>query len=59
MAQYRIILLIDNHTYKPKRIYRYKTVSSLKEAWDFAHDVCREWNKTHKSNAVIVGVGRN
>jgi hypothetical protein len=28
----------------------------MKEAWDFARDECREYNKSHKSVAVVAGV---
>jgi hypothetical protein len=59
MQQYRIILTIENHTHKPKKVYKWHSCKSLKEAWDFAREACREYNKTHKHVAVVTGVGRN
>ena len=60
MHQYKITLQIKNHSLKPERIHKYHTCKSLKEAWDFARDECREYNKTHKiHNAVITGVAKH
>ena len=56
MKQYKVTLKVDNHTHKPRRIYKYTTVGNLKEAWDFAHKVCSDYNKSHKTKAAIVGV---
>jgi len=59
MQQYRITLQIKNGHIKPERIHKWRTCKSLKEAWEHAHQICREYNKTHDHNAVITGVCRN
>jgi len=59
MQQYRIILTIENHTLKPKKIYKWHTCKNIKEAWEFAREICANYNKSHKRVAVITGVGKN
>jgi hypothetical protein len=59
MHQYKVTLTIKNHSIKPKKIYKYKTLWDIGQAWEFAREVCREYNKNHKTIAVITGVGKN
>lgn len=60
MNQYKITLQIKNHLHKPEREFRYHTCKNPKEAWDFAREVCANWNKTHKvHNAIIIGVAKH
>lgn len=59
MHQYKVTLTIKGHTLQPKRIYKYKTLHDIGQAWDFAREVCSEYNASHKSVAVITGVARH
>jgi hypothetical protein len=59
MQTYRVILTIDGHTHKPKKVYKWHNCKSLKEAWEFAREVCAEYNKQHKWKCAITGVGKN
>jgi hypothetical protein len=57
--EYHITLTIEYNTHKPKRIHKYRRASSHKEAWEIARELCAEYNREHKHNAVITGVGKN
>jgi hypothetical protein len=59
MQGYKITLTVSNHTLRPKKIYKYKTVVDIGQAWDFAREICKDYNKNHKSVAVITGVAKN
>jgi hypothetical protein len=59
VQEYQITLTIDNHTHKPRRIYKYRVAKNHKEAWDIARELCSEYNKAHKIKAAITGVGKN
>jgi hypothetical protein len=57
--KYKITLTVKNHTHRPVKIHKYKTVWDIGQAWDYARKECAEYNKNHKSIAVITGVAKN
>jgi hypothetical protein len=57
--KYRITLTVKGHTHKPQKIHKYKTVWDIAQAWEYARKECSNYNKSHKSIAVITGVAKN
>lgn len=58
MCKYRIVLQVKGGT-TPRKIYKWRTCKSLKEAWDKAREICTEYNRGHKNKAIVTGVGKN
>lgn len=46
-------------TEKKKRFCNYRTVKSLKEAWDVADVIKDSYNKVNKGKCKVVGVYKN
>jgi hypothetical protein len=57
--EFKITLTVNNHRLKPTKIHIYKTLWGIGQAWDYARELCAEYNKNHKSIAVITGVAKN
>lgn len=57
--KYKITLTVKNHLHKPVKIHKYKTLWGIGQAWDYAREECRKYNKSHKGVAVVTGVAKN
>jgi hypothetical protein len=55
LSKYKLIF----ETEKKKRFCNYRTVKTLKEAWDIADSIKKAYNDLHKDKVSVVGVYKN
>ena len=46
-------------TTKKERFNKYRSVESLKDAWDIADAIKKEYNDLHRNKVSVVGVYKN
>ena len=46
-------------TTKKERFNKYRSVATLKEAWDIADSIKKDYNDLHRNKVMVIGVYKN